>query len=514
LKDLKLKCLFIHFNSRNKIDDYVFTYLQDLEKTGFEIFFISNSLINQEYSKLLKEKVNNCKIFERENKGADFGAWKWAFENNIISGDFDYLLLANDSVYGPLFPLEPIIESMLAKKGIDFWGLNDNHHGQWHIQSYFFFVSKRVFMNDAFRKVFNQDFSKAHKLEIIAKGERQLTLALIEAGFKGDVYIPYTQLTPDTDQWAAKNPTHFFWDTLIEKFHFPFVKKEIVLSNPELIQSVGKLFPFIEKNSSYPIENIKQSIFEYLSLSDSSGTFVNRISVICHLYYPGTIYYFLTKLLPLKSPQTQFVFNLSATLYYNSFFCEILTTYFPGAFIIFTPNQGRDIGGKLAAFDVLLKSGVDSDFTLVIHDKVSPHTPTGTEWRDQLLTIIDPKTLPTLFQKFHQNENAGIITTKELIRNEYDPDKDRFTCTSSDNIFNYIQKYALRVSDYRFAAGTIFWIRTSILKKFFSTYSAVSVRKDLEKGNALDFDKGTNIHAWERLFSFVANSQGYKTIGI
>src|SRR5690349_2987727 len=118
VKDLKLISLFVHYNARGKVDQYVITYLQELYRAGFEIYFISNSPIKREYKELITSKVPNCKIFERENKGADFGAWKWAFENKIISGDFDFLLLTNDSVYGPLFPLEPIIESMLAKKGI------------------------------------------------------------------------------------------------------------------------------------------------------------------------------------------------------------------------------------------------------------------------------------------------------------------------------------------------------------------------------------------------------------
>jgi lipopolysaccharide biosynthesis protein len=72
----------------------------------------------------------------------------------------------------------------------------------------------------------------------------------------------------------------------------------------------------------------------------------------------------------------------------------------------------------------------------------------------------------------------------------------------------------LQVTDYKFAAGTIFWIRTSILHRFFSAHSPLSVRKELEKGNKLDFENGTNLHAWERLFSFIAHSQGFKTTGI
>jgi hypothetical protein len=40
------------------------------------------------------------------------------------------------------------------------------------------------------------------------------------------------------------------------------------------------------------------------------------------------------------------------------------------------------------------------------------------------------------------------------------------------------------------------------------------IREGLESGNALDFTRGTNIHAWERLFSLLANAQGFKVSGI
>jgi lipopolysaccharide biosynthesis protein len=500
-------CLFAHFNASMKIDDYVLTYLEHLSSIGFEIFFISNSSIKKEYQDLLISKINNCSIFERENKGADFGAWKWAIENNIIPEDTDYLLLTNDSFYGPIFPLAPLIETMQSKPGIDFWGITDSYQGGWHIQSYFLWLSRKVFFSNALKRIFKQEFSEID-------GDLQLTRSLSDSGFKGTAYIPYGHLSPGFEEWDAKDPTHFFWDQLIEQFNFPFIKKELILQNPENIQSTAKLFSLIQRYSSYPINNIKESISNFLGSFDSPKTFPNKISVLCHLYYPGSIYFFLTRIMSLKSTETQFIFNLSSSLYHNSFFCEMLMKYFPGAIVLYTPNQGRDIGGKLAAFDVLMKCGIQTDYSLVIHDKLSPHTLTGIEWRNKLLKIINSEELPKIFRKFQVNKDTGVITTKELIENEFDPDKNKFRCTSNTNLWNYLKKYNLNTSDYNFAAGTIFWIRTEILKNFFSSHPPLSVREEFEKGNSLDFDKGTNIHAWERLFSFIAHSQGYKTIGI
>jgi lipopolysaccharide biosynthesis protein len=475
-----------------------------LESIGFTILLISGA-IDQEQKSHLQEKIKAISIYERENNAGDTDMLKWALGNNLIPGETDYLLLTNDSLFGPVFPLAPIVANMLLKPGIDFWGLTDSYQDGWHIESYFLCLSKKVLTSDVFKKVINQDHSKHTK--------QPLARVLSNAGFTGEAYISCSQLSPDIEVPDAKNPTHFYWDRLLADFHFPFVRKELILQNPENIQTTDKLFTLIEKHTSYGVDNIKQSISAYLASFDKPNAFQNRISVLCHLYYPGSIYFFLTRILALKSPQTQFIFNLSALLYHNTFVVEMLRTYFPGSPILFTPNQGRDIGGKMALYDTLLKCGVETDYTLVIHDKLSPHTPTGIEWRDKLLKIIAPGELPYIFKKF-QNKEVGIIGTEDMIKSEYNPDKDRFTCTSSDNIFYFIRKFNLQVTDYRFAAGTIFWIRTSILHDFFSVHSPLSVRKELEKGNKLDFDNGTNIHAWERLFSFIANSQGFKTVGI
>jgi lipopolysaccharide biosynthesis protein len=428
-------------------------------------------------------------------------------DNNIIPEDTDNLLLTNDSLYGPLFPLEPIIERMQARTDIDFWGLTDSYQQGWYVQSYFLWLTRKIFVSDSFERIFKQGFSPN-------LGGIELAKSLSDAGFKGAALIPHNHLSQNVQEENDMDPTHFFWDRLIEHFGFPFVSKELILQNPENIQSTAKLFPFIREHSSYPIENIKQSISRYIALFDSSNKFPDKISVICHLYYPGSVYYFLTKIIALKSSNTQFVFNLSVTLYHNTFFCEMLTKYFPNAIVLFTPNQGRDIGGKLAGFDSLMKCGIQTEYTLIIHDKLSPHSPTGIDWRNKLLRVLSPEALPKVFKKFQQNREVGVITAKEFVQNEFNPAENRFTCTSDENILHYLKKYKLSTSDYNFAAGTIFWIRTEILRNFFLCYSPLSVRKEFEKGNTLDFNKGTNIHAWERLFSFIAHSQGFKTLGI
>lgn len=510
----KYCCLFVHFNARNTVDGYVYTYLQHLSAVFGQIIFISNSNILPKDRKRLSTEIKQCRIEIRENKGADLGAWKDIIEQNIVPLETDYLILTNDSIFGPLHQLEAIVEEMNARNGIDFWGLTDSYQGNWHIQSYFICLSRKVFLSEAFKKIFATDFSSLSKKDIILKGELNLSQFLTNAGFKGCAYIPYTQLDPEFESWDAKNPTHFYWDILIKRFNFPFIKKELLLQNPDSIQNIQNIFTFLENKKHYPVGNIEDSISDFIQYSNEVYNISQKISVICHLYYPGSIYYFLSRLYALNSPKTTFIFNLADSLISNSFLLRLLKKHFPGSIVINSPNQGRDIGGKLAAIDTLIKTGVKTEYSLLIHDKLSPHTQTGVSWRDKLLKIISPLYLDKVFKKFEQNKKNGLITSHDMIKNEFDPDRNAFTCTSSDNLLNYIKEFNLNVTDYTFAAGTIFWIKTEILSNFFSVYSPLDIRKKLERGNALDFDNGTNTHAWERLFSFITNSQGFKTVGI
>lgn len=506
-------CLFAHYNSKGKIFDYVLNYLFDLEKLGFTIVFISNSKLLTESIEKLKVKCPNCSIYERDNIGGDFGAWSWAINNGLLQTDFDYLLLANDSVFGPLYNLEEVITKMQAKLDIDFWGMTDSYQGGWHLQSYFLMFSKHVFQSKSFIQIFQQDFNTFVKKDIIIKGEILLSKKLSEEGFKGEAYIDYKILDSTDPKISSYNPTHFFWDKLIILYRFPFIKRELIFQNPENLVNLENLFFIINKYTDYNIKYIKDTFIESFSYSPVFHLDVN-ITVICHLYYPHSIFSFLAKLSTIKKFNTFFVFNISSTLFYYPDIIDVIEDLFPRAILLQTPDKGRDIGGKLSAFEAFTKTGLPSDFTLVIHDKFSPHVATGTQWRDELLRIIVETELVGILDIFKRNPSVGAIGSKNFIKNEYNPDKEAFDCTSSVILKQLIQKYNLSLDNFNYIAGTIFWIRSKILNDFFKHFSTSSVRRELESGNSLDFISGTVTHSWERLFTMIVTSQNFKIKGI
>lgn len=187
---------------------------------------------------------------------------------------------------------------------------------------------------------------------------------------------------------------------------------------------------------------------------------------------------------------------------------------FPEAFIITTPNKGRDIGGKLALADFFMRMGLKSEHVVFLHDKQSHHWFAGESWRQKLFEIIEPGKIKAILEKYGNDPKTGIIGASEFIKDEYDKKRNEFKTTNSDKIRELISKYDLKLTNYRFVAGAMFWIRSSIIRKFFSVYSALSCREILEEGNFTDQYGGTYTHSWERIFCFLANDQGYTIKGI
>jgi lipopolysaccharide biosynthesis protein len=238
-------------------------------------------------------------------------------------------------------------------------------------------------------------------------------------------------------------------------------------------------------------------------------------ALLIHIYYQDSwekIFRHQIKSLQEYSPLI--LVNLCLTNPGNARIISAIKTEFPGALVIATPNKGKDIGGKLALIDFIIKTGRDPEYLIFLHDKISPHSITGDRWRTKLFSIIDPVKIRTILDDFRSNKKVGIIGAKDFIKNEYDEKKDKLETTNSIKLRELMAKYHLTITNYTFIAGTMFWIRGTILKKFFSTYSPLSCRATLEDGNPTDQYEGTYTHSWERIFCWLANDQGYVLKGI
>ncbi|MEO5562807.1 MAG: rhamnan synthesis F family protein [Chitinophagaceae bacterium] len=238
-------------------------------------------------------------------------------------------------------------------------------------------------------------------------------------------------------------------------------------------------------------------------------------ALLIHIYYPDSWEkIFREQLRNLQSFTPLIMINLCATNLANTDTIVNIKKDFPEAYIITTPNKGKDIGGKLALIDLFLKTNQSVEYMVILHDKVSPHSITGDKWRAKLFSIIDPGKINAIVKQFRNNSKTGIVGAKDFMRNEYDEEKKVLETSNSEKMKELISKYNLTVTNYTFVVGMMFWIRTEIIRKFFSAHSALACRELLEEGDSTDQYEGTYTHSWERIFCLLANDQHYTIKGI
>ena len=192
---------------------------------------------------------------------------------------------------------------------------------------------------------------------------------------------------------------------------------------------------------------------------------------------------------------------------------EQLKETFPGCFIIFTSNKGKDIGAKLAMLRFLLQLGIQPDYLLLLHDKKSLQALKSATWKNDLLKIILPDKIEFILQYFQQHNTCGLVATKDYIISERFQNK-QFAGTNGALLEGLLKEYNIRPGSLEFVAGTMFWTKAAPLLQFFSQYDPLEIRQTLENGNVIDNFAGTITHSWERLLSWIVTGQKFYIEGI
>ncbi|MBO7053202.1 MAG: hypothetical protein J6W27_02090 [Alphaproteobacteria bacterium] len=227
MKKVKRLFIFAGYDKDNIIDDTLVWYLNALSKLG-DIVLIMDCDV-QDTSKL--ESVKNILHIETKRHGEyDFGSYKrgymWAQSNNLLD-KYDWIYLVNDSVYGPLFDLEPCLNN-LESKGTDLTGLT-SYYDEFtpvHIQSWFVGLSHNIATSNVLYNFMQDVGPRKNKWEIITKYEVGLSRHLLQSGYKMSSMF-----------------------TESERYHTVYQKPRIILEN---------LIPFIKKAG---LENIGGTLY-------------------------------------------------------------------------------------------------------------------------------------------------------------------------------------------------------------------------------------------------------------
>ena len=171
--------IFAHYDPDDAIKSYILYHLTALREVCGEIHFVSTSRLAEKDLTKLKGVVTSCTLCE--NAGYDFGMWAQALRTLDLR-EWDEVVLANSSVFGPLAPLADSFERM---RGIDcdFWGMSDSLEIEHHIQSFFLVFRSAILKSGQVERFFASVLPYRHKWQVIRSYELGLTHFLMDQGF-------------------------------------------------------------------------------------------------------------------------------------------------------------------------------------------------------------------------------------------------------------------------------------------------------------------------------------------
>lgn len=229
---------------------------------------------------------------------------------------------------------------------------------------------------------------------------------------------------------------------------------------------------------------------------------MDQITVIYHSYYPDYLDDIKTiEKLSKYYELTLFINNIS-----NNRIQREKSKILSNAFLFSFNNIGKDIGAKFLLINEALKLGISEGPVLFLHDKKSPQTNFGKEWKDKLFKIATPKFAANAIGKI--NSGAGIVCTKEALMSSEHLTIEELLYKNESKTNQLIKKYNLKVNDYSFVGGAMFWADLSIYSEFFRNNKVSDIVQPMEKGNVIDLYEGTYTHSWERIFSYLSTSTG------
>ncbi|TCZ62944.1 hypothetical protein [Roseicella aquatilis] len=259
--------LYVHFAASGQVSEMVRRQLALLAGQGFAIVFITMAEAVPE-ADWQAARAQCALVAQRRNFARDFGAWQdLAAEARRRWPEATELLLANDSVLGPILPLAPVLDAMRAG-GEGLFGLTESVQGGPHLQSYFLLARGPGAVADLLHFLTAMRMSHSKWL-VVQRGELRLARWMRARGHRVAALFGYRRLAAaaladpaERAQLAAShpklagldslppaarealllaqplNPTHHLWLALVRRLGFPFLKTELIRRNPGRLPGV------------------------------------------------------------------------------------------------------------------------------------------------------------------------------------------------------------------------------------------------------------------------------------
>lgn len=294
---MKRLCIYLTYDGQGIVDEYIGYMLGELKTCVSQLVVVSNQTKIIKGQDILENYADQ--IFYRENIGLDAGGFKDALCDYIgwdKVGEYDELVLVNDSCFGPFRPMTEIFGEMAGREA-DFWGLlkyggflrEDGKKQPEHIQSFFIVIRKELLNDISFKEYWENLPYYMTFNEVVENHEVIFTKYFADRGFTYDVLA-------DSDVNITNNIINNYNQygrlayELVSKRNFPFFKKKPVSIDNIALQTqenFRRCLNYINHNTTYDVNLIWNNMIRTMNVADIYRSFHLRYIIPDEDYESG-----------------------------------------------------------------------------------------------------------------------------------------------------------------------------------------------------------------------------------
>lgn len=247
--------VLVHYDRDGMVADHVQYQVQSLRAAADRLVFVTAGALGPQARARLRDADD---VIERDNTGYDFYSWRTGLMSVPSWADFDAVILANDSVVGPLVSVAELLRHRTAT-GADVYGITMSPQGGRHVQSYFMVFGRAALHSAQVRAFWDGMEPVDDRTQVIQRYELGLGRSVADAGLRTAAYFTPTpheerlmaarmasvHRRPSTRpiaaaaayalqpvRKAAESPVLGLWDRVFDDARLPVVKVSLFSRNP------------------------------------------------------------------------------------------------------------------------------------------------------------------------------------------------------------------------------------------------------------------------------------------
>lgn len=525
--------LYMFYNAAGEVPEYVTFKLKKLRELCERVVVVCNGVLLPEGRDALESVADLVHV--RKNVGFDV----WAYREGLIDligwdelANYDELVLANYTFYGPIFPFSEMFEKM-EKSGVDFWGVTafsgpvpnfftNKGFIETHIQSHFIAVRQPMLSSPEFRQYWETMPEIENYVGSVINHEIRFSEYFSKLGYRWGVYS-------DPKKYPVAQVAYEVLDLILED-RCPILKRKPFFNDPlnvdrsnvelqralDILRSKSDYDPSLIWRDIAPVTKPRDlytnaTLFEVPLATGKRAELdpKTRIAVLAHVFYPEMVGEILSHARNIPVPFDLFITTATPEKK------KAIETALAGekGFTLkdvrVVQNRGRDISALLLGLrDVVLEGGYD--YACRLHSKASPQDTFGMarHFKEHLFEnlLLNPTYVSNLLSIFENDPMVGVI---------FPPTIHIGYATLGHSWFNNRQgaeEWARRLGikvpfdDYTplCAHGSMYWFRPQALRRLFEYPLKWS-----DFPEEPHYADGDVPHILERLVVYTAHAAGY-----